>query len=128
MKLSDSDSTFKVGATTFNMPDGYHEGTPNEFGATNITNGTNSIFIVENNDSNIMSYITEYENYINNSRHQSMSIVNFTIDNTQIYKTDNKDDPNIIHYWFVKNKKTYDIYTWDGNKKMDSIVINMITS
>lgn len=124
----DFDSTFKVGNTEFVIPEGYSEGNFNEFGATNITNGTNSIFILENNDTNVMEYVHDYENYINNTRNQSMNILTFTIDDMLVYKTDNVDNPNIIHYWFVKNNKTYDIYTWDGNEKIDSIVISMIKS
>lgn len=121
------DSKIKVGDTDFKLPDGYHEGKMNKFGAVNITNGTNSIFLFEQDDANIQKYINNYKKEIQ-KQNQSMTIKNFTIDNIVIYKTNNNNNPNTIHYWFVKNNKTYDVYTWDGNKDMDSIVINLIKS
>lgn len=117
----------KVGTTNFNMPNGYHEGALNEFGAINITNGTNSIFLFENNDDDIIKYVNSYEEHINDLN-QTMDIINFTIDNIQIFKTNNKDNPTTVHYWFVKNNKTYDIYTWEGNEEIDSIILDIIKS
>lgn len=117
----------KVGAVNFEMPEGYHEGAVNAFGAVNITNGVSEVFLLEHKDSNTNEYIDEYKVHINEIN-QTMDIINYTIDNVQVFKTDNKDSPETVHYWFVKDNKTYDIYTWDGNKDIDSIVAQFINS
>ena len=125
--FDDEGETFTVGNCTFDMPEGYSLNGTNKFCATAITDGENTIFILEQNSSNVNKYIKEYENQIK-EKNESMKIQNMTIDDMKIYKTDNKDNPNTVHYWFVKGKNTYDIYKWDNNKKMDSIVIDLIGS
>ena len=119
--------TLTVGNCTFDMPDGYSENGTNKYGATAITNGTNTIFLLEQNSSDVNKYVKEYEMSIKD-KNESMKIQNLTIDGVKIYKTDNKDNPNTVHYWFVKGNHTYDIYKWDANKKMDNTVMNLIAS
>lgn len=121
------EKTFVVGSTEFIMPPGYNEGDINRFGATTISNGTNTIFLLEQNGTDVNKYIDEYKEFIK-GKNESMVIKNYVIDNIKIYKTDNKDNPNTVHYWFVKNNKTYDIYKWDRNENMDSTVISLINS
>lgn len=117
----------KVGSTNFKFPNGYHEGTPNDLGAINITNGEYSIFLVEYNDTNVKKHIDDYEQFIKR-KNQSMSIMNYTIDNAVIYKSDNLNNHYNVHYWIVKNNKTYDIYKWDENPKIDYIVSDLVKS
>lgn len=118
-------NTFHVGETQFILPDGYHEGHLNEVGDINITNGNNSIFFVEYNDTDIDKYIQGYSQY-KSENNRSILITNFTIDNTIVYKATNKEDMNIARYFFTNNNKTYSIYNWDSNTELDNIVSNLI--
>lgn len=120
-------NTVKVGESTFNIPEGYREGNLNEVGAVNLTNGYSSIFLSEYNTTDVESYV---EGYVKNLEDQNISVdvVNYTVDDVMVYKSDNKNDSGNIHYWFVKNNKMYTVYTWDGSKEIESVVENFINS
>lgn len=117
----------QVGSTSFKLPNGYYEGIPNEFGSINITDGEHSIFLMEYNDSDVMEHIYDYQQFIKN-KNQSMKIMNYTIENISMYKSYNINNSYNVHYWFVKNNKTYNVYKWDENPKMDGIVFDLINS
>lgn len=123
-----SNQHFKVGSATFDMPKGYHEGTPNYLGSVNITKANHTIFFTEYNDSNVTKHINDYKKLILKDRNQTVVISNYTIGGNLIYKGVVKENPTVMHSWFVKNNKTYDIYTWDGDDNLDNIVINCIQS
>ena len=48
--------------------------------------------------------------------------------NITVYKTTIVNQTHSIHYWFVKNNNGYSIYTWDGDKKTDKMVEDLIRS
>ena len=109
------------------MPEGYHIGEKNTFGAISITNESNTIFLLENNGTNVQGYIDIYRKILID-KNESINITCFNIDNMEIYKIISLNNTQNIHYYFIKNNKTYDVYTWDGNPKMDSTVIKLIES
>ena len=37
------------------------------------------------------------------------------------------NNTNVTHYWFVKDNQSYDVYTWDGNKDIGSIVNKFVS-
>ena len=115
-----AESTFSTGSTEFNMPQGYYIGTPNDQDAINITDGSKSVFIYEHEDNNIEKYVNHYT-----KEGQKIKPTNYTIDNTVVFKANNN---NKIHYWFIKNNKTYDVYIWEPNENIDSIVETLIKS
>lgn len=121
---SNKNNKFQVGSTNFELPKGYVVGSSNEFNGVNITDGKYTIFLVEHNDTNVTKYIKEYENVVKN-KNRTMYITNSTVDGILIYKTNNIDSPENVHYWTVKNGKTYEIYKWDENPKMESIVVDL---
>ena len=116
----------KVGDATFKIPDGYHLGNSDEKNVTNLTNGTKNICIKEYDDKNIKKHINSYINQ-SEKDNKTVKISNFTVGKTLVYKT-NLNKSAIVHYWFVKNNKTYNIYTWDKNPEIDSISIKLIES
>lgn len=120
--FSTQNSTVKIGDAVFTLPNGYKEDGVNEYGALTITNGTNSIYLVEHNDKDISKHVSEYEN-VTNYKNETMRIENFTMNNTLFYKTNNVDNPNTVHIWFVKNNNTYDIYKFDKNSKFQDSVM-----
>ena len=58
-----------------------------------------------------------------NYKNETMTIENNTMNNTIFYKTNNIDNPNTIHIWFVKNGDTYDMYTFDKNPEFEDSVM-----
>lgn len=119
--------SFDVGSAKFILPDGYHVGNSNDSNKVNITNGVNSIQLIEYKDKQITKHVENYEHYIIN-QNGTVKTENFTIDNVTIYKSVNEKYPNIVHYWFIKNGKTYEVSKYDANKRMDTMVINLIDS
>ena len=120
------DNQIILNSVNFTMPAGFYEGTPNAAGDMNITNGTATIFIAKYGGTNITKYIKEYVNATKKSN-QHVSINNFTLNNTVVYKSINNDTP-AKHYWFIKDNKVYSIYIWQEFNNSDSIICDMIKS
>ena len=116
-----------VGTTEFTLPAGYHEDGFNQFGAVAATNGENSIFLLEYNDTDENKHIQDYLDYKNGSK-ESVSISKFNVNNKTIYKTNNIENPTNVHYWFVKGNKSYEVYNWDNNPHMDNIVMDLFNN
>lgn len=123
---SKQQNEFIVGNTTFMLPEGYYEEINNVSDDVKITNGTNALFLVEYNDSNLTKHINDY---INNSEINNDSLIgsNFTIDNLVVYKIINNQTGS-YHFWFVKDKKVYLVYTWGKNNKIDTLFFDLIKS
>ena len=117
--------TVKVCDAKFLLPEGYKDDGINKFGALTLTNGKNPIYILGHDDSNINKYISEYERVVKN-KNETMTIENTTINNTIVYKTNNINNPDVTHVWFVKNGDTYEIYKFDNNPEFDSLVSYLI--
>lgn len=123
-EFNKTEDTLTVGKATFSMPESYKSGPNDALGGNTITNGSNTIGIKERGDENISKYLNEYIEYHN----ESVKVENFVIDGNNISKTTHLNDTNTHHYFVVKNHKVYDFYASDGNKKMDSTIIDIITS
>lgn len=123
-EFNKKEDTIRVGRATFTLPEGYEVGPNDALGGNTINNGTNRISIKERPDENITKYLNDYVDYHNGS----VSIDSFVIEGNNISKTTVFNDTNTHHYFVVKNHRVYDFYASDGNKKMDSTVISMITS
>lgn len=119
-----TDNKVNIGGTNFTLPEGYHEGLKNELGATNITNGTHTVFISKYNDSYINKYKSDYYNYKTNSG-KNVSNSSFTVESTEVFKSSTVDSSN---YWFLHRDNVYTIYSWENNPKMDTIVFELVQS
>ena len=115
-----------VGETNFHIPDGYHVGNQTKLGSTNLTNGTNEIYIQMYDGQNISAYV---DDYVNSSakKNYTIKISSFNIGNNVVYKS-TSNNISSVHYWFLKDKKVYTIYSWQKNPKMDSISSYLIES
>lgn len=111
----------------FPIPEGYTEGKMNEFGAMNYTDGNTSIFLLQYDDLDVESKINNYTDILERSN-KEFALDNYTVNGNVIYKLVNNNNTNIIHYWFVKNNNSYDIYTWDGNKDIETVVNNFVSN
>lgn len=123
-----TNNAFKVGSTNFKLPDGYVEGSPNQYGAQSITDGKHSIYLVEYKDADVSQHIEDYNNNFVKNKNQTIELINFTIDDNMIQKSYNAHNQNNVHYWVVKNGKTYEMYKWDDNPKMDYVVNDLVKS
>lgn len=124
--FSNQNNEISVASTKFQIPDGYHEVASNKDGVINLTNGTHEIFIGKYNDINVNKHIKTYVDY-NKKKNITTNISNFTVGKTVVYKS-NLNNSSAVHYWFVKNKNTYDIYSWNHNSEIDSKTIKLIES
>lgn len=122
-----NDNNMKVGDTNFILPDGYSVSEVIKSGDANITNGTNSLGIIENNGSNIQKYIDKYVEK-NKDRNYTTKINNFNIGGIEVYKSEIVENNETFHYWFVNNDKVYEIFTWDGNNQTDDVVFDLVKS
>ena len=120
---SSNQNIVNIDGDNINLPEGYFQGKINKFGAINITNGNNSIFVSKVDGVNVDKYL---DDYMNRTQNQTVDIENTTINGTIVYKTEDGSAAENIHYWFVKNNKTYEIYTWDGDKNIEGIVNGLI--
>ena len=111
----------------FPIPEGYTEGAMNNLGSFNYTNGNSSIFITQDDNLTVKDKVNKYTDYleINN---QKATVENYVVNDITIYKLINTNNTNIIHYWFVKDNKCYDVYTWDGNADIDTVVNNFVNT
>lgn len=119
--------TVKVGSSELVLPKGYHDDGFNEFGAVSITNGRNHIFLLEFNDTDAYKHANEYL-LSKNDTNESVYLTQFDLGNRTIYKSTNFQKSSNVHYWFEKGNKSYEIYKWDGNPKMDDIVMFFFNS
>ena len=116
-------NTVKVGSTEFILPKGYHDDGFNEFGAVSVTNGKNHVFLIEFNDTDAYKHAKEYVDS-KNQTNEFVSLSHFGEGNGTIYKSNNFQKQSNEHYWFAKGNKSFEIYKWDGNPKMDEIVMH----
>lgn len=121
-----SNTQLKLECTTFNLPEGYYVGNPNNQGDANITNGTYSIFIAEYNESDINIHINQYKNYMMKNN-KSVDIKNYTTGGIPVYES-TYDNMSTNHFWFKNNNKVYSIYAWESNKNLNNLVYGLIKS
>lgn len=124
--FANQDNKVKIGDTSFQIPEGYHVDNSKSNNVTNLTNGKHDIYIKMYDDKNIKKHINSYINQ-SEENNKSVKISNFTVGKTLVYKS-NLNTSSSVHYWFVKNNKTYTIYSWDKNPEIDSITIKLIES
>lgn len=124
---TDNSSQVRVGDALFELPTGFHEGTPNSAGDVNITNGYDTVFIKEYNQSNITKCINSYKNY-KKTTNNSVKLSNSSIGDTEVYKSTLANQSNAIHYWFVYKDKVYSIYSGKDSSNIEDIAPDLIKS
>lgn len=117
----------QIGGQNFKLPNGYYEGSLNDAGDVNLTNGYNTIFIACYDGNNTSQYVEKTKSFVE-SQNFTPIITNFTFKNIYVDKLTLENNTQYSHYWFKKDNKIFDIYTWDGNNNMDKMVSNLIES
>ena len=125
--LSNLDPTVKFGNVEFTLPDNYYKKDTTDSGNVVITDGDKEITILRYDDKNVKNHIQKYEDYVK-SKNQTIKLKDFKAGGMQVYKSTINENSKVIHYWFVKNGKTYSIYTSNADKNTGDIILNMIKS
>ena len=120
------EESIKVGDANFILPSGFSAKGSNEIGDLIISDNNNQIYLAEYENDTVGDYITYYA-HERNLNNETISSSNFTIGSTTVYKTTNTNTSS-NHYWFVKDGKTYTIYSWNKIENMDNIVSDLIKS
>ena len=113
-----------IDGANFKIPNGYH--VIDENNSFNFTNNNNSIIISKRTTGNINKSV---DNYMDNKKNANISVKLFKMDlnNKKVYQV-TEDNPAVLHYWFEKNGKVYEIGSWDANPNTDYVVKELIQS
>ena len=119
-------NTVKIGKAYFTVPDGYQ--VVDEGNYVNLTSGKNYMCLVkEAADENVEKSIDKYTKNKKNTN-DTLSFSKFSSGDVSITKSVSKKDPKVFHYWFVKDGKTYEAFTWSGNSNSDNFLTTLISS
>ena len=121
-----TNNTVKVGNSYFAVPEGYHVVDEGKY--VNVTSGKNDICLYkEVSDENINKSIANYaKNKKNNN--DTLKYSKLSSGDVNITKSVTGKNNEVIHYWFTKNGKTYEAFTWSGNSNSDNLLKNLIDS
>ena len=113
-----------IDGANFKIPDGYH--VIDNDNTINITNNNNSISIAKKATGNI-NKSADY--YINKKKNANISVQlsKMDINNKKVYQV-TEDNPSVLHYWFEKNGKVYEIGCLDANPNTYYVVKELIQS
>lgn len=115
----DLPSNYQLDSTAIQHKEGYV--------VVNITNGKNIISIIEYEDGDLEEVFQNYSNKRNNENY-SLEVSNLTIDNNLVIKSVKYTDYKNVHYWFAKNGRVYEIFSWDTDENFEKNVEFMIKS
>ena len=119
-------NTVKIGNAYFTVPDGYQ--VVDEGSYVNLTSGKNYMCLVkEVDDENVEKSIDKYTKN-NKKNNDTLSFSKFSSGDVSITKSVSKKDSKVFHYWFVKDGKTYEAFTWSGNSNSDDFLTTLISS
>ena len=127
--FSNGSTTFVVGDTNFTLPDGYSIKGLNDLGDLILISddGKNPIYIAKYNNKGTVKGIMK--DYVSGREqlNESISVSNLTINGIEMYKSTNEKN-GANHFWFGSKGDVYSIYTWNKNKDIDNIVIQLLSN
>ncbi len=116
-----------IGDEQFSVPSQYQE----EYLSNNlvkISSGDNVYFITEKSSSDVKIFVNKYVKHKKLADNQSVNIYYIDNGNFDIYKSVVSENSSVIHYWFVKNGKGYEIYTGTADSNSDDFILDIINS
>lgn len=118
-------NTIKIDNTYFTIPEGYHVIDEGDF--INLTSDNNYLCLMKNPvDENITTVTHKYSDYKKSHENDTLKFENYQVNGHSVTKSTSVKHPEIVHYWFVKDGKTYEFYTWASNSNSDRLVANLI--
>ena len=122
--ITNNPNNIKINDVKFKAPDTYEVSDGAD--EVKLTNGKDSIIIVKNTTTKLKKTV---DNYIHSKekKNDTVKLSNMTINNNVIYRV-SVDNTNIVHYWFEKNGKVFEIYTKNANPNTELAVTDLIKS
>lgn len=116
-----SNNHVNLGGTSFKTIDGYNHIQGDNF--INFTKSNNFIYI-EIVNGTINNSINQYLK----SKNESMyNLSDFSLDGVKVYKV-TLSNYAIAHFWFEKNHRVYEIYSWNYDEPTNLDILNLIKS
>ena len=116
-----NNNQINLDGTSFEKIEGYNAVSGDNF--INFTKNDKFIFIQTSNDT-INKSINDYLKSKNNA---SYELTDFSLNGLKVYKV-TIDNYTIGHFWFEKNHKVYEIYTWNYDEPTNVDIMNLIKS
>ena len=121
--IANQSNHVNVDGVNFQVPDAYK--VIDRKTSVNLTNGGDSIIILKNTTTDINNTVKQY---IKSKEMQNFTVKSskFKLNDVDVYEVNvNK---TITHYWFEKNNKVFEIYTWSTNPNTILVVNDLIKS
>ena len=121
--IANQSNHVNVDGVNFQVPDSYK--VIDRKTSVNLTNGGDSIIILKNTTTDINNTVKQY---IKSKEMQNFTVKSskFKLNDVDVYEVNvNK---TITHYWFEKNNKVFEIYTWSTNPNTILVVNDLIKS
>lgn len=93
-----------------------------------LTSGENIYFINVLNSSDVKFFVNDYVVHKNTTENKSVNISKLDYADSTIYKSVVSDNSSVIHYWFLKDGKTCEIYTGTADSNTDNFILDIIKS
>lgn len=121
-----------VGEAFFELPSNYELDSTtilhkDDYIILNITNKKNVISVVEYKNGDLQKVFSDYTQRKQNEN-ISLDVSNLTIDNIKVIKSVNNADAKNVHFWFEKNGRVYEIFSWNADDNFEKNVESMIKS
>ena len=91
-----------------------------------LTSGENIYFINVLNSSDVKFFVNDYVAHKNTTENKSVNISKLDYSNSTIYKSVVSDNSSIVHYWFLKDGKSCEIYTGTADSNTDNFILDII--
>ena len=120
-----SNNVIQIKNICIKIPNGFREVLSNA--DTKISNNNLSIYFKVYNNNKIKDCIEDYKIKKYNDN-QSVTLSKFETNDLSIYKTTINEHTNVVHFWFSHLQDVYDIYSWNADKNINSIFLNLLES
>ena len=123
-----SSQQIKVGDAYFNVPKGYQ--------AQNVSDklvrlvSDDKILYINGNvtGSNIDKAVSDYVNFKNRTENTSIMVSDINENGYNFHKSIAVTNSSIVHYWFIKENKIYEIYTSTADSNTDKLISSIVNT
>lgn len=119
-------NTVKVGNAYFTVPEGYH--VVDEGNHFNLTSGNNYMCLVKNVSNDDINKSIDAYTKNKKASNDTLKFSKFSSGDVSVTKSVSSKDAKVFHYWFEKDGKKYEAFTWSGDSNSDKLLINLINS
>ena len=123
-----SSQQIKVGDAYFNVPNGYQAQNVSDK-LVRLVSDDKVLYINGNiNESNIDKAVSDYVNFKNRSENTSVMVSDLNENGYNFHKSIAVTNSSIVHYWFIKENKIYEIYTSTADSNTDKLISSIVNT